>query len=894
VPAASGVAPFTNLRIRTPVGLYTLQASTASLPTVSSSAFNIVVGPATRDTFNVQPATTAILDTIQKSIGGMKVWITDSIGNLVTTDNTHTVTMTLFSGPSATLGGTKVRTAVAGVATFADLTINKVGTGYTLLATSNLPGNPSDFSAPFDIIPGPAKTLVFQIQPTTSVAGQPIVSVTPPAVQVAALDVAGDTANGFTGNVTMSLNPSSGGLAGTTTVAAVAGISTFSNLIVNLSGNYTLTAAATGVTSGTSNSFTVQPGGVSAAQSMIAASPGSITACSSGCTVPTSASTITVTAKDAQGNLIPGATVTLAATGSGNTIVQPALPTNSQGQTSGTISSSVSGETKTVSATINGVTITPTASVVVNPAGAAVLVFTRQPPASVTAGATISPPIQVEVRDVFGNKVSNASNLITLTILQGGRGTPSNNTATPSAGTASFNGLSISTATTNGVTQILTPDSLVASATGLASDTSAGFAVNPAAVSTSQSTIGANPGTISASSGSSASTITVTAKDAFGNVIQGATVVLAANPTTGNSLTQPSGTTNGSGAASGTLSSTKAETKTVSATINGNAITATSTVTVTADGVSASQSTIGSAPGTITASTGSSASTITVTAKDQFGNPIQGATVVLAASPTTGNTLTQPASTTNGSGVASGSLSTTKAETKTVSATINGIAITPVATVTVNPAALSASQSTISASPGTITASSGSSASTIIVTAKDQFGNPIPGATVVLAASPTTGNTLTQPASTTNGSGAASGSLSTTRAETKTVSATVNGTAITPTATVAVNPDVPDHLAFVGQPTDTKAGHIITPAVTVAIQDQFNNLVGSATDNVSVAIGTNGGVPPGTLAGTLSVAAIGGVATFNDLSIDNVGGYTLVASDASLTGATSVLFNITP
>jgi len=58
-------------------------------------------------------------------------------------------------------------------------------------------------------------------------------------------------------------------------------------------------------------------------------------------------------------------------------------------------------------------------------------------------------------------------------------------------------------------------------------------------------------------------------------------VVLAATGS-GNTLTQPGGSTNASGVATGTLSSTVAETKTVSATIGGTAITQTATVTVTA------------------------------------------------------------------------------------------------------------------------------------------------------------------------------------------------------------------------------------------------------------------------------------------------------------------------
>src|SRR5260370_23198247 len=83
----------------------------------------------------------------------------------------------------------------------------------------------------------------------------------------------------------------------------------------------------------------------------------------------------------------------------------------------------------------------------------------------------------------------------------------------------------------------------------------------------------------------------------------------------------------------------------------------------------------------------------------------------------------------------------------------------------------------------------------------------------------------------------------------------------------------------------------ISPAVTVQVLDAFNNLT-SSTANVTLAIGTNPG--GGTLSGTTTVAAVSGVATFSNLSINKTGtGYTLAASSGALTGATSNTFNIT-
>jgi uncharacterized repeat protein (TIGR01451 family)/CSLREA domain-containing protein len=97
-------------------------------------------------------------------------------------------------------------------------------------------------------------------------------------------------------------------------------------------------------------------------------------------------------------------------------------------------------------------------------------------------------------------------------------------------------------------------------------------------------------------------------------------------------------------------------------------------------------------------------------------------------------------------------------------------------------------------------------------------------------------------------------------------------------------------LAFGQQPTNSTANVAITPAPTVRILDAGGNLTAS-TANVMVAIGTNPG--PGTLGGTLIVAASAGVATFANLTIDTAGnGYTLTAASAGLTDATSSAFNV--
>jgi len=93
-------------------------------------------------------------------------------------------------------------------------------------------------------------------------------------------------------------------------------------------------------------------------------------------------------------------------------------------------------------------------------------------------------------------------------------------------------------------------------------------------------------------------------------------------------------------------------------------------------------------------------------------------------------------------------------------------------------------------------------------------------------------------------------------------------------------------VVFTVQPSNAVAGGVITPAVQVAIQDAQGNTVTTATTSITVAIGTN--PASGTLSGTTTVAAVSGVATFSNLSLNPAGtGYTLTASATGLTGATS-------
>ena len=95
--------------------------------------------------------------------------------------------------------------------------------------------------------------------------------------------------------------------------------------------------------------------------------------------------------------------------------------------------------------------------------------------------------------------------------------------------------------------------------------------------------------------------------------------------------------------------------------------------------VSASQSEVTASPTTIL-SNGSMTSTITVTLRNESGVPLSGKAVTLSSTGSN-NTFVQPG-TTNGAGVTTGTIATTTAESKTITAVAEGITVTDTATVT--------------------------------------------------------------------------------------------------------------------------------------------------------------------------------------------------------------------
>ena len=242
--------------------------------------------------------------------------------------------------------------------------------------------------------------------------------------------------------------------------------------------------------------------------------------------------------------------------------------------------------------------------------------------------------------------------------------------------------------------------------------------------------------------------------------------------------------------------------------------------------LSAAKSTVAAAPPSIAASTGGTFSTITVTAKDDFGNPLSGVAVTIAATGP-GNALVQPAGPTNAQGTATARFSSTSPGDHVVSATVDGAAVTQTATVTVAAGPPVASASTAQVGPGTAGA-----ATAVTVKLFDAAGNPVTGAAgkiqVNVGGANSGGGTVSE-----TGGGAYAFSYTPAKVGTDQIRIRVDGTDIpgSPFASVvSPGPSDPAHTtAVVGNGTLFNP-----PTFIVTVRDAQDNLIGHGGDAVTM------------------------------------------------------------
>ncbi len=111
-------------------------------------------------------------------------------------------------------------------------------------------------------------------------------------------------------------------------------------------------------------------------------------------------------------------------------------------------------------------------------------------------------------------------------------------------------------------------------------------------------------------------------------------------------------------------------------------------------------------------------------------------------------------------------------------------------------------------------------------------------------------------------------------------------------ASFAVTVGSATHLTFLQQPSSEFAGQLLSPAVSVGVEDSSDRLLTGDTSTITLSLAPNAFAA--TLSGTLSAPAVNGIAIFSNLSLNRPGaGYTLLAADGGLVGAQSAPFNST-
>jgi adhesin/invasin len=861
---STGLATYSDLKI-TVAGTYKLRVAAGSVSALSTS-------------FNITPSTSGQTITavdgsgqsapVNTAFGGpLRALVQDSFNNPVAG---VTVTFTPpATGPSGTFGDTAtVTTDNQGVATSPTLTANSQSGTFTVTASTAGAAMAANFS--LTNLPGNASKLAFVQQPSNAVAGQ---AITPP-ITVQLQDSNGNPVRQSGIEVTLQ---SSGitrrvrSISGTASQPTdITGLATFADISESQVGAYTLLAQSPGVTSATSNPFTVRAGAASVIQA--AGGTPQSTAVNTAFANPLQA-----LVTDGSGNPVSGATVNFSAPGSGATasLSAPSAVTDATGHASVNATANGVAGTYTVTAATAGASSNASFALTNLAAGAADLAFVQQPTGT-TAGATLG-TVSVIVTDSGGNPVAGVAVTVTA---QGGTGALEGTTTrtTDVTGTATFTDLVIRTA---GAYQLR-------AASGTLSALSDSFQITPA--SAANITVSDGDGQSAAVGTAYSTALAASVQDAFGNPISNAQVTFIA-PASGASVTFAGSTTVATNAAGIAVAPAATANQTpgtfqVTATTAGAPQPATFNLTNISG--TANKLTFVQQP-TNTAAGQAMTPAVTVQLQDSFGNNVALAdvTVSLRVNSIATRSRTAPLSAnTDPTGLATfPNIVIDQAGTYTLTAQAAGITSATSKSFNITAGEASSIQAT-GGTPQTTTIQT-AFAAPLQVTVKDARGNPVSGVSVSFTA-PGTGASaaLSAPTAATDASGNASVTATANNlAGTYTVTATAAGVG-SAAFTLANTAGTASALAFVQQPQNTPAGATMPP-VSVRLVDSGGNPV--AGTQVSVSIPGSSG-----LGGTTIVATDAtGLATFSDLTITVTGTYTLQATTASVS-ATSVKFTITP
>lgn len=441
--AVNGIVTFDDINIDVVNNGYSLAVSSGTLSGDTSNTFNITQAPATQLFFSVEPSDAELGQVIAPSI---QVEFRDANDLLVPTE-TSSVSLAFNSDPSAgsaTLGGTVTKAASGGIVIFDDISVDTLGIGYTLDATSA--GITKDTSIAFDIAQIPTQ-LVITNHPSNTNNGFTI----SPSITIEIRDANNNLVANATDNVTLSFgNDSSGGnatISGTITKAAVSGIATFDDISIDtVASGYTFDFTSGSLSGATSTSFDITQ--APATQVVFTQDPSNVEINNN------IAPSITVEFRDANGILVPteSSNVSLAinndpssgAATLGGTLIQAAVNGIA---TFSDINLDTTGVGYTLSATSASLTSDVSTSFDVFRVPSQ-LVITSSPNDS-ESGNVISPSLVAEVRDINNVIVADATNTVTVSIANDPSGGSASLSGTVTlnavAGVVNFNDLSLDT-----------------------------------------------------------------------------------------------------------------------------------------------------------------------------------------------------------------------------------------------------------------------------------------------------------------------------------------------------------------------------------------------------------------------------------------------------------------
>jgi hypothetical protein len=379
------------------------------------------------------------------------------------------------------------------------------------------------------VAPAAAAALAFAVQPSGGVAGE----VFTPAVRVALFDAYGNLATSGTEELGLTLSGGAAGaiLTGGGATATVNGEADFPGLWVDkAAAGYQLAATSVGLAATTSVAFAITAAAPDATASTVSTAQASVPA--------GEATAVTASLRDLFANPAPGVAVTFAATGEGNTIMQPSAATDAAGVAIGSLTST-RAEAKTLSAVAGAVALAAQPVVnfyasAVSPADSTVV---ASPTTAVADGSTPA-TVTVTLVDAYGNPMSGWS-------LQFATSRPAEDVLSSSWGDADPNGVAIFTVTSATAGTSTLSVRYASDFDTLPQTAQVTFVAGP--VSATASTVVSSLPTVPAD-GVTSSTVTVTLRDATANPVSGKVVTLASSRGAADAIAPSSGISDDGGA----------------------------------------------------------------------------------------------------------------------------------------------------------------------------------------------------------------------------------------------------------------------------------------------------------------------------------------------------------